>query len=479
MNGGNSDSHYLCIDHKLTLRSVIAIFRYIIKRIIMKLKTSIIAVLVFLVGGISYADSSEWAAFQASGENAIENKNYGDAEKLFKRALTIAKENYKKTRRHAKTLYFMGKLKVLQKDSVKAIGLFEKALRMYRRQYGKTHDKTLAVMESLAQARIDSGKPHYAEPLYRKIIAAKGKALSDKHPEVVAVMAKLATLLLTLDKPKKALPVYKKVLAIGKKTKMEPLKLARLYDEYGRALRQTGKAKEAEVAETNAMQLRSNGKESNDFVSTNSNDSSSTASAAASSSANTGSSGVNSATSTNGSGSTTTSSGSGSTTISSGSTTTKRVVKKGEYKEPNGLKLFRKSMVNEKRYGVSEEYMHAMCKDTRTAKGLNHCIVYWFTAPNKNVDNVYPRLTVRLFEFKDNKDALAAQDSLRKAANPNTGLNYEWNNVTVNGNWMYWVSAACTYSTTDWKALVATFKEKMKASEQKALVCRCEGTCSG
>ncbi len=462
----------------------------------MKLKASVFSVLFLLMSlsGINFADSSEWAAFQASGENAIENKNYGDAEKLFQRALAIAKENYKKTKRHAKTLYFLGKLKVLQKDSVKAIGLFEKALKMYRRQYGKTHDKTLGVMESLAQARIDSGKPHYAEPLYKKIIAAKGKALSEKHPEVVAIMAKLATLLLTLDKPKKALPVYKKVLAIGKKTKMEPLKLARLYDEYGRALRQSGKVKEAEVAESNAMQLRSNGKESNEFVSVNNSDSSTNAAPtiAGSNSTNAGASSGNT-----GPGSANVGPGSGnagpgsanagsdntnSTTASANgnaSSPVKKVVKKGEYREPKGIKLFRKSMVNEKRYGVSEEYMHSLCKDTRTSKGLSHCIVYWFTAPNKNVDNVYPRLTVRLFEFTDNKNALAAQDSLRKAANPNTGLNYEWNNVTVNGSWMYWVSAACTYSTSDWKALVATFKEKMEAAEQKALVCRCKGTCSG
>jgi len=430
--------------------------------IFMNMKTRFIAGLVLLlaVSGLSFSDSTEWAAFQASGENAIENKNYADAEKLFQRALSLAKSNHKKTKRHAKTLYFMGRLKMLQKDPVKAIGLYEKALKMYRRQWGKKHDKTLGVMESLAQARIDSGKPHYAEPLYRKIIAAKGKALSEKHPEVVAIMAKLATLLLTLDKPKKALPIYKKVLEVGKQTNMDKQKLARLYDEYGRALRQTGKAKQAEVAESNAMQLRSNGKESGGFVSVSKKDSSGNSGASSGNVANNGNTGSATA-------------GSAKPSVPA------KKLAKGEYKEPQGLKLFRKSMVNEKRYGVSEEYMHTLCKDTRTAKGLNHCIVYWFTAPNKNVDNVFPRLTIRLFEFQDNKGALAAQESLRKAANPNTGLNYEWNNVTVNGNYMYWVSAACTYSTSDWQALVAVFKKKMEASEQNALVCRCEGTCSG
>ncbi|VAW80626.1 hypothetical protein MNBD_GAMMA12-828 [hydrothermal vent metagenome] len=443
-----------------------------------KMKTKIkiarvVTLMLLLIANAGFADSSEWAAFQASGENAIENKNYSDAEKLFQRALSLAKENYKKTKRHAKTLYFMGQLKMLQKDPVKAIGLYEKSLKMYRRQYGKKHNKTLGVMESLAQARIDSGKPHYAEPLYRKIIAAKSKELSEKHPAVVALLAKLATLLLTLDEPKKAVPVYKKVLAIGKQTKMDKQLLARLYDEYGRALRQTGNSKDAEVAESNAIQLRSNGKEVSGFVSIDKNNSSS--------SANTSSNDANgnrsNASSIGVISSGTSSSGTGASTSQS-STPAKKIVK-GEYKEPAGIKLFRKSMVSKKRYGVSEEYMHALCKDTRTSRGLHHCIVYWFTAPNKNIDNVYPRLTVRLFQFQDNKGALAAQQSLRKGANPNTGLNYEWNNVTVNDNWMYWVSAACTYSTSDWKALVADFKATMNVAEKQALVCRCEGGCSG
>ncbi len=443
----------------------------------MKIKTKIVRVITVLLlltsANVSFSDSSEWAAFQASGENAIENKNYSDAEKLFKRALSLAKENYKKTKRHAKTLYFMGKLKMLQKDPVKAIGLYEKSLKMYRRQYGKKHNKTLGVMESLAQARIDSGKPHYAEPLYRKIIAAKSKELSEKHPEVVALLAKLATLLLTLDEPKKAVPVYKKVLAIGKQTKMDAQIMARLYDEYGRALRQTGNVKDAEVAESNAIQLRSSGKETPGFVSVEKSNSPSNAKLS-----NSGTNINRNNTGTSGTGSVETGSSGAEPSSAKSSTPAKKIVK-GEYKEPAGLKQFRKSMVSKKRYGVSEEYMHALCKDTRTSRGLNHCIVYWFTSPNKNIDNVYPRLTVRLFEFQDNKGALAAQQSLRKGANPNTGLNYEWNNVTVNDNWMYWVSAACTYSTSDWKALVADFKATMNVAEKQALVCRCEGGCSG
>jgi len=401
-----------------------------------------VAFLMLVLSGAVMADPSEWSAFQASGENAIENKNYDDADKLFQRALSIAKANFKKSKKHAKTLYFIGKLKMLQKNSVKAIGFYEKALKIRKRQFGKNHDKTLAVMEDLAQARIESGKPHYAEPLYKKIIKAKSKDLGEKHPDVIALMGKLASLMLVLDKPKESLPLFKVVTETGKKTKMNPLLLARFYDEYGRALRQSGKVKEAEAAETNGMQLRSDGKEKSEFVQVSP-------------------------------------AKSGASNASSNATTGAAPVAKKEYEEPAGLKVFRKLMVNDKGYSVSEEYGHTLCKDSRTSKNLAHCIVYWFKAPNKNVDNVYPRLTVRLYQYQDNKGAIAAQQSLRKAASPDTGLNYEWNNITVNGNWMYWVSAACTYSTGDWAKLVASFKAKMNAAEQKALVCRCGGACAG
>ena len=69
--------------------------------------------------------------------------------------------------------------------------IYEKSIKIRRRRFGETHEQTLIAMLALAEARIKSGKPHYAEPLYKKVIEARSKDLGAKNPKVIDVKAKL------------------------------------------------------------------------------------------------------------------------------------------------------------------------------------------------------------------------------------------------------------------------------------------------
>ncbi len=446
------------------------------------------AALAFGSSSLLAGKKKRWQKHLAAGVAALEAKKYADAERELSAALKIAAKKYKRKERGAKTFYYYAQVKIAQKQHHLAAKNLQIAYDIRKKKLGLDHPLTVRTLRQLADQRIASGRQQFAEPLLETLLDLQTRKHGSTHKLVLATLGKLAKVKAVVEKYKQAAGLYKKAIRIAKRTKADPEIIADLYEGYSRLLKEMGDSKGAEYADNRSIEYRAlvENKNSNALVFTASSvqddkkaDKTRTPAAApAPAQKKTGSAApatgftpvvvskpaprkapVGMATGLN----------SGPGTQTSG------------FREPPGFSRFKSKMVGQKNYNLSEVYMHALCKDGRIRNDQQHCSVYWFRARHMTPERVKPRLTVRVIKYRDERTARSAHDRLRASANPDTGINYEWNYLVVKGNWMYWLNAGCAYSRNSWDGLVSGFKSDVGITGDVSgatLRCRCGGGCS-
>lgn len=79
---------------------------------------------------------------------------------------------------------------------------------------GKTADEGAVNLNNLAAIHQRRGEPQLAEPLYRRALSIKQRALGDRHPELATTLNNLATLLRKAGRHREAEPLYLRALAL-------------------------------------------------------------------------------------------------------------------------------------------------------------------------------------------------------------------------------------------------------------------------
>lgn len=79
---------------------------------------------------------------------------------------------------------------------------------------GKTADEVAVNLNNLAAIHQRRGEPQLAEPLYRRALSIKQRALGDRHPELATTLNDLGTLLRKAGRHREAEPLYLRALAL-------------------------------------------------------------------------------------------------------------------------------------------------------------------------------------------------------------------------------------------------------------------------
>ncbi len=390
-------------------------------------------ILVFLPINSSHAGKKKrlWKQYYLSGVAALKAKNYRQAEQDLQKAIGLADKKFKKKEERAQTYYYFARLKKETKDYRAASEYLQVTLKIRKKNLGESHPKTLLTMDSLANMRIGAGSPQYAEPILDKLMQTRMRQLGSSHKLVLETIARLASVKLTLDKPKEAANLYKRAINISAKSSANAKLTAKLMESYSRALVKSGDHEKAEKINNRVMHMRAKTDSGEDKLAFT------------------------------------------ATTVSSKKPATRFV-------EPAGFKRFKAGLIKQKKYNLSEEYQHTLCRDKRLQDSMLHCIVYWFRARDVRQSKNVSSLTVKVLEYKDQNTAIGAKNNVRAAANPNTGINYEWNYLLVQDNRMYWLNAGCSVSQKKWSGLVSSFKNDIGARGNRvssSLSCRCGGGC--
>ena len=110
---------------------------------------------------------------------------YGEAEALFKRALTIREKALGASHPHVgQTLSNLGLVYRDQGKYVEAEELLKRALVTREQALGASHADVATTLNNLALVYRDQGKYEEAEGLYKRALVIREKALGANHPDV-------------------------------------------------------------------------------------------------------------------------------------------------------------------------------------------------------------------------------------------------------------------------------------------------------
>jgi CHAT domain-containing protein/Tfp pilus assembly protein PilF len=140
---------------------------------------------------------------------------YGDAERLFKRALTIREQTLGPSHPDvAATLHDLAAVASRQGRYEEAKGLVKRALTINEKAQGVNHPAVAQALHNLAIVSTTQGKYGEAEGLFERALAIREKALGANHPEVAQTLNNLATVYRAQGKYGEAEGLYKRALAI-------------------------------------------------------------------------------------------------------------------------------------------------------------------------------------------------------------------------------------------------------------------------
>jgi CHAT domain-containing protein/tetratricopeptide (TPR) repeat protein len=145
-------------------------------------------------------------------------RKYADAEGLHKRALTIREKALGASHADvAQTLYNLAMVYAAQGKYAEAEGLHTRALAIQERVLGTDHPRVAQTRENLAAVYAAQGKYADAERLYKRTLAVKEKALGANHPDVVDTLNNLAMVYEAQGKYAEAEGLFKRALTIEEK----------------------------------------------------------------------------------------------------------------------------------------------------------------------------------------------------------------------------------------------------------------------
>lgn len=243
----------------------------------------------------SYAGEAEWQKYSRSGATALQEGDFGKAERMFKSALKESEEFVPQDLRVAGSLTNLGVLYVARNQPLKAQPLFEKAIAIKQSCLGGQDPEVITSVGKLCQFYITHGQMNRAEPLIVKLnsfgqtvilprtenaaddldmailfdnlgaslksanklalaeslfktsLAIREKTLPPEHAALASSYEHLAKTYLAESKFSLAEPYFKKALDVSVKAQGEqnPASLAKL-DEYADCFAKAGDTKQAD-----------------------------------------------------------------------------------------------------------------------------------------------------------------------------------------------------------------------------------------
>jgi len=226
-------------------------------------------------------EETRWQQQMAAGRRALQQKQYAEAERFFQAATQSASLNGL-----GEVGASLNDLAAIYRDQANysaAEPLYQRALAIAERGFGREHPNVGAVVINLAGLYADEKKYEAAEPLYKRALAIYEKAFGPDDPRIAERVVDLAELYLDQGNSAAAGPLYKRAIAIveknlgpnhpdlaasllnlallyenqGNHAAAEPLnRRARdIYEQAAAALRKNGQIKEAEEMELRARAI--------------------------------------------------------------------------------------------------------------------------------------------------------------------------------------------------------------------------------
>ena len=183
------------------------------------------AALFCLVTGAASAEAqnSLWETYNDSGEQAFEAGEYAKAQKLFESALKEAEGFGPSDPRLATSLNNLALLYATQGKYDQAEPLYKRSLAIREKALGPHHPDVAASLNNVAELYRAQGKYDQAEPLYQRSLASWEKALGPDHPDVATALENYALLLRATKRDSEAAPMEARAAAIrGKHAKDNP-----------------------------------------------------------------------------------------------------------------------------------------------------------------------------------------------------------------------------------------------------------------
>jgi tetratricopeptide (TPR) repeat protein len=198
-----------------------------------------------------------WEAAMAAGQQAVQQGNYADAERIFLAAVHKAEEFGLQDRRVAVSLSQLAQVYAGQGKYVEAEPIYLQALKIYEGVYGENHADVAATLNNLGVLHRMYGQYAQAEPLLLRALAIKEKLFGPDHLEVALSMCNLAQLRVAQGQPDKAEPLYRRALAIREKSLGDSHPdVGKTLDDLANVLRRLKRPDEAASLEARARAVR-------------------------------------------------------------------------------------------------------------------------------------------------------------------------------------------------------------------------------
>lgn len=173
-------------------------------------KTKAIAIFVLVVGSLLYLKNvlyppiPPWEEHHQAGLTAYRDKNYPDAEKQFKAALTKAEKFSADDWRLTETLSNLAEVYRFQSKFSQAEPYFQRSLEIGEKNFGPDHPNVAAHLNNLAGNYRAQNKLSEAEPLYRRSLNIWEKNLGPDNPLTLFALKSYVDLLLEMGRDAEA-----------------------------------------------------------------------------------------------------------------------------------------------------------------------------------------------------------------------------------------------------------------------------------
>jgi len=216
----------------------------------------VLAVGLFLLS-LPVCQQQTWESAMAAGQQAVQQGNYADAERIFLAAVHKAEEFGLQDRRVAISLSQLAQVYAGQGKYVEAEPVYLQARKVYQAVHGGNHADVAATLNNLGVLHRMYGQYSQAEPLLLRALAIKEKLLGPDHPEVALSVSNLAQLRVAQGQPDKAEPLYRRALAIREKAlgTSHP-DVGKTLDDLANVLRKLKRPDEAALLEERARTVR-------------------------------------------------------------------------------------------------------------------------------------------------------------------------------------------------------------------------------
>ncbi|ORX95173.1 hypothetical protein BCR34DRAFT_498675 [Clohesyomyces aquaticus] len=211
----------------------------------------------FVQNGMVDDDGRAWALHSLGYLYAQQGK-YGDAEKMFQRALHG--EERASGPDHTSTLAIVNGLGLLYADLGRlhdAEMMYQRALQGYEKALGPDHPSTLSAVNNLGLLYADLGRLHDAEMMYQRALQGYEKALGPDHPSTLSAVNNLGLLYADLGRLHDAEMMYQRALqGYGKALGLEHPSTLSSMDNLASTYRNQGQWKKAKELHVQVMETR-------------------------------------------------------------------------------------------------------------------------------------------------------------------------------------------------------------------------------